>query len=69
MDLGQLPSALVLRSDFREVSGRAQKVHDAIRHGRLHIHAHEGHTTVVVGTCLEPDRRISTGPILLARLR
>lgn len=38
----------------REVSNQAQKIHDDIRHGQLliHAHAHDGHTTVAVGTYL-----------------
>jgi hypothetical protein len=38
----------------REVSNEAQKIHDDIRHGQLliHAHAHDGHTTVAVGTYL-----------------
>ncbi|MFJ4900861.1 hypothetical protein [Streptomyces sp. NPDC088727] len=46
------PMPWCTRSEIREVSNRARKIHEHIRHGRLHIHAHEGHTTVVVGTCL-----------------
>ncbi|MYR39681.1 DUF317 domain-containing protein [Streptomyces sp. SID4944] len=38
------------REEIREVSDQAQQIHDAIRHGRLRIHAHDGHTTVAVGT-------------------
>ncbi|MFE9380856.1 DUF317 domain-containing protein [Streptomyces sp. NPDC006855] len=40
------------REEIREVSDQAQQIHDAIRHGRLriHAHAHDGHTTVAVGT-------------------
>ncbi|MFI8880308.1 DUF317 domain-containing protein [Streptomyces sp. NPDC055243] len=42
------------RSEIREVSNEAQKIHDDIRHGQLLIHAHarDGHTTVAVGTYL-----------------
>jgi hypothetical protein len=38
----------------REISNEAQKIHDAIRHSQLliHAHAHDGHTTVAVGTYL-----------------
>ncbi|MER5346738.1 DUF317 domain-containing protein [Streptomyces mirabilis] len=41
-------------SEIREVSNQAQKIHDNIRHGQLliHAHAHDGHTTVAVGTYL-----------------
>ncbi|MER6190196.1 DUF317 domain-containing protein [Streptomyces cyaneofuscatus] len=40
------------REEIREVSDQAQQIYDAIRHGRLriHAHAHDGHTTVAVGT-------------------
>ncbi|MGA5200607.1 DUF317 domain-containing protein [Streptomyces variegatus] len=42
------------RSEIREISNEAQKIHDDIRHGQLliHAHAHDGHTTVAVGTYL-----------------
>ncbi|MEV7706639.1 DUF317 domain-containing protein [Streptomyces sp. NPDC088922] len=42
------------RSEIRQVSAEAQKLHDDIRHGHLliHAHAHDGHTTVAVGTYL-----------------
>ncbi|MFJ3821390.1 DUF317 domain-containing protein [Streptomyces nodosus] len=44
-------------SEIREVSNEAQKIHDDIRHGHLliHAHAHDGHTTVAVGTYLHPS--------------
>lgn len=40
------------REEIREVSGDAQKIYDDIRSGRLiiHAHAHDGWTTVAVGT-------------------
>ncbi|AJC55093.1 DUF317 domain-containing protein [Streptomyces sp. 769] len=40
------------RDEIREVSNEAQKIYDDIRHGRLtiHLHAHDGWTTVAVGT-------------------
>ncbi|WP_097921942.1 DUF317 domain-containing protein [Streptomyces sp. wa1063] len=40
------------REEIREVSNDAQKIYDDIRHGRLiiHAHAHDGWTTVAVGT-------------------
>ncbi|ROQ70140.1 uncharacterized protein DUF317 [Streptomyces sp. 840.1] len=43
------------REEIREVSGDAQKIYDDIRHGRLivHAHAHDGWTTVAVGTYLD----------------
>ncbi|MFG3151430.1 hypothetical protein ACGF7W_05210 [Streptomyces sp. NPDC048219] len=42
------------RSEIREVSQQAQRIHDDIHHGQLliHAHAHDGHTTVAVGTYL-----------------
>jgi hypothetical protein len=42
----------VHRSEIREISDQAQKIHDDIHHGHLLIHAHarDGHTTVAVGT-------------------
>ncbi|MFE5077634.1 DUF317 domain-containing protein [Streptomyces halstedii] len=42
------------RSEIRQVSDEAQKIHDDILHGHLliHAHAHDGHTTVAVGTYL-----------------
>ncbi|WP_327669568.1 MULTISPECIES: DUF317 domain-containing protein [unclassified Streptomyces] len=48
------PMPWCTRSEIREVSDQAQKIHDAIRHGHLLIHAHarDGHTTVAVGTYL-----------------
>ncbi|ELS55918.1 DUF317 domain-containing protein [Streptomyces viridochromogenes] len=40
------------REEIRKVSGDAQHIYDDIRHGRLiiHAHAHDGWTTVAVGT-------------------
>ena len=48
------PMPWCTRSEIREVSAEAQKIHDDIRHGQLliHAHAHDGHTTVAVGTYL-----------------
>ncbi|MFJ6636383.1 DUF317 domain-containing protein [Streptomyces sp. NPDC091376] len=48
------PMPWCTRSEVREVSNAAQKIHDDIRHGQLliHAHAHDGHTTVAVGTYL-----------------
>ncbi|MFE2521981.1 hypothetical protein ACFXG9_43305 [Streptomyces mirabilis] len=46
------PMRWCTRSEIREVSNQAQKIHDDIRHGQLLIHAHDGHTTVAVGTYL-----------------
>jgi hypothetical protein len=34
------PMPWCTRSEFREVSSEAQKIHDDIRHGQLLIHAH-----------------------------
>ncbi|MET8721455.1 DUF317 domain-containing protein [Streptomyces misionensis] len=50
------PMPWCTRSEIREVSDEAQKIHDAIRNGHLliHAHAHDGHTTVAVGTYLHP---------------
>ncbi|WP_426567776.1 DUF317 domain-containing protein [Streptomyces canus] len=50
------PMPWCTRSEIREVSNQAQKIHDDIRHGQLliHAHAHDGHTTVAVGTYLHP---------------
>ncbi|MER6331106.1 DUF317 domain-containing protein [Streptomyces sp. NPDC001034] len=50
------PMPWCTRSEIREVSDEAQKIHDAIRSGHLLIHAHarDGHTTVAVGTYLHP---------------
>ncbi|MFJ8669724.1 DUF317 domain-containing protein [Streptomyces sp. NPDC093600] len=40
------------REEIRAVSAAAQRIHDDIAEGRLviHAHAHDGHTTVAVGT-------------------
>ncbi|MFF6911843.1 DUF317 domain-containing protein [Streptomyces sp. NPDC012466] len=48
------PMPWCTRSQIREVSNQAQKIHDDIRNGQLliHAHAHDGHTTVAVGTYL-----------------
>lgn len=46
------PMRWCTRSEIRQISNEAQKIHDDIRHGRLLIHAHHGHTTVAVGTYL-----------------
>jgi hypothetical protein len=48
------PMPWCIRSEIREVSNQAQKIHDDIRHGQFLIHAHapDGHTTVAVGTYL-----------------
>ncbi|MGN9821559.1 DUF317 domain-containing protein [Streptomyces sp. SD11] len=46
------PMAWCTRSEIRDVSNEAQKIHDDIRHGRLivHAHAHDGWTIQSVGT-------------------
>lgn len=49
------PMPWCTRSEIREISNEAQKIHDAIRHGQLHIHAQDGQTTVAVGTYLGPN--------------
>ncbi|WP_263633836.1 DUF317 domain-containing protein [Streptomyces sp. 7G] len=43
------------REEIREVSNDAQQIYEDIRHGRLiiHAHAHDGWTTVAVGTYRE----------------
>ncbi|MFE0207426.1 DUF317 domain-containing protein [Streptomyces sp. NPDC058985] len=48
------PMPWCTRSEIREVSQQAQKIHDDIHYGQLLIHAHadDGHTTVAVGTYL-----------------
>ncbi|GJF20896.1 hypothetical protein SHO565_14600 [Streptomyces sp. HO565] len=48
------PMPWCTRNEIREVSDQAQKIHDDIRNGHLliHAHAHDGHTTVAVGTYL-----------------
>ncbi|MDX3616493.1 DUF317 domain-containing protein [Streptomyces europaeiscabiei] len=53
------PMPWCTRSEIREVSNEAQKIHDDIRHGQLliHAHAHDGHTTVAVGTYLGPNAK------------
>ncbi|AYN37387.1 DUF317 domain-containing protein [Streptomyces albus] len=53
------PMPWCTRSEIREVSDQAQKIHDDIRHGQLliHAHAHDGHTTVAVGTYRGPSGR------------
>ncbi|MFJ7423343.1 DUF317 domain-containing protein [Streptomyces uncialis] len=52
MDLANYPMPWLSRDEIREVSNEAQKIHDDIAAGRLiiHLHAHDGHTTVAVGT-------------------
>ncbi|MBD0748107.1 hypothetical protein BG418_04950 [Streptomyces sp. CBMA152] len=45
------------QDQIREVSNDAQTIYDDIRHGRLtvHLHAHDGWTTVAVGTYQHAD--------------
>ncbi|MEU9189259.1 DUF317 domain-containing protein [Streptomyces sp. NPDC048484] len=58
------PMPWCTRSEIREVSAEAQKIHDDIRHGHLLIHAHahahaeDGHTTVAVGTYLSGGKSV-----------
>ncbi|WP_172386653.1 DUF317 domain-containing protein [Streptomyces sp. MNP-20] len=46
------PMTWLDRDEIRLVSAEAQKIHDDIQSGRLtiHLHAHDGHTTVAAGT-------------------
>ncbi|MFD7013890.1 DUF317 domain-containing protein [Streptomyces sp. NPDC059928] len=54
------PMSWCTREEIREVSNEAQKIHDDIRHGHLliHAHAHDGHTTVAVGTYLGDGKSV-----------
>ncbi|WP_434597403.1 DUF317 domain-containing protein [Streptomyces sp. A5-4] len=54
------PMPWCTRSEIREVSAEAQKIHDDTRHGHLLIHAHaqDGHTTVAVGTYLSGGKSV-----------
>ncbi|WP_405421547.1 DUF317 domain-containing protein [Streptomyces erythrochromogenes] len=49
---GNYPMPYLDRTEIREVSAEAQRIHDDIASGRLtiHMHAHDGWTTVAVGT-------------------
>lgn len=49
---GNYPMPYLDRDEIREVSAEAQRIHDDIASGRLtiHLHAHDGWTTVAVGT-------------------
>ncbi|AZK97024.1 hypothetical protein B7R87_26510 [Streptomyces tsukubensis] len=49
---GNYPMDWLTRDEVREVSAAAQEIHDDIASGRLtiHLHAHDGWTTVAVGT-------------------
>ncbi|MFF3129131.1 hypothetical protein ACFVRD_44520 [Streptomyces sp. NPDC057908] len=57
------PMPWCTRSEIREVSNEAQKIHDDIRHGQLLIHAHaeDSHTTVAVGTYLGSGKSVYHG--------
>ncbi|GLV88770.1 hypothetical protein Slala04_02240 [Streptomyces lavendulae subsp. lavendulae] len=49
---GDHPMTHLTREEIRQVSATAQQIHDDIAAGRLkiHLHAHDGWTTVAVGT-------------------
>ncbi|MEU4949924.1 hypothetical protein [Streptomyces lavendulae] len=49
---GNHPMTHLTREEIRQVSATAQQIHDDIAAGRLkiHLHAHDGWTTVAVGT-------------------
>ncbi|WP_217570496.1 DUF317 domain-containing protein [Streptomyces sp. GbtcB7] len=49
------PMHWLTRAEVREASNAAQTIYDDIRHGRLiiHAHAHDGWTTVAIGTYLD----------------
>ncbi|MFF3556125.1 DUF317 domain-containing protein [Streptomyces tsukubensis] len=49
---GNHPMPWLTREEVLEVSAAAQEIHDDIAAGRLtiHLHAHDGHTTVAIGT-------------------
>ncbi|MEU7606891.1 DUF317 domain-containing protein [Streptomyces sp. NPDC041003] len=49
---GNYPTTWLTQDEVREVSAEAQRIHDDIAAGRLtiHLHAHDGWTTVAVGT-------------------
>ncbi|MEV5979682.1 hypothetical protein [Streptomyces sp. NPDC052114] len=51
------PMTWLDRDEIRLVSANAQKIHDDINSGLLtiHLHAHDGHTTVAVGTYQHAD--------------
>ncbi|MCP9213068.1 DUF317 domain-containing protein [Streptomyces cucumeris] len=54
------PMPWLTRSEIREVSNQAQKIHDDIRRGHLLIHAHadDGETTFAVGTYLHTGKSV-----------
>lgn len=47
-------------TEIRDVSDDAQQIYDDIRHGHLliHAHAHDGHTTVAVGTYRDTGKSV-----------
>ncbi|WP_086823709.1 DUF317 domain-containing protein [Streptomyces sp. NRRL B-24572] len=53
------PMPWCTREEIREVGAEAQRIHDDIAEGRLviHLHAHDGHTTVAVGSYTTGVRR------------
>ncbi|MFI6730429.1 hypothetical protein [Streptomyces atratus] len=57
------PMPWCTRSEIREVSNEAQKIHDDIRHVQLLIPAHtkDSHTTVAVGTYLGSGKSVYHG--------
>ncbi|MGW8697611.1 DUF317 domain-containing protein [Streptomyces eurythermus] len=54
------PDPWLTPSEIREMCDQAQEIYDDIRHGRLliHAHAHDGHTTVAVGTYLNTGKSV-----------
>ncbi|MFF9001605.1 DUF317 domain-containing protein [Streptomyces achromogenes] len=54
------PDPWLTPSEIREMCDQAQEIYDDIRHGRLliHAHAHDGHTTVAVGTYLDTGKSV-----------
>ncbi|GGZ79466.1 DUF317 domain-containing protein [Streptomyces bluensis] len=54
------PMRWCTRTEIREVSNEAQKIHDDIRHGRLIIHAHadDSGTTVAIGTYRDSGKSV-----------
>ncbi|MFE2011156.1 DUF317 domain-containing protein [Streptomyces sp. NPDC059491] len=53
------PMPWCTRDEIREVGAEAQRIHDDIAEGRLtiHLHAHDGHATVAVGSYTTGVRR------------
>lgn len=56
---GNYPFPWCTRDEVREVSAKAQRIHNDISEGRLiiHLHADDGHTTVAAGTYAGGVRR------------